>query len=465
MKPKMPQPALFGQFRNSLYCGDCLNELDRITNESVDLIYIDPPFYSQKYYEVIWDESAERYAFEDRWRGGRETYINYLIERIRKMRDKLNSTGSFWIHLDWHIAHYMKVELDKIFGQANLQNEIIWQRTSAHSDSKRFGHVHDTLFFYSKSDVFTWNPLFGPHSPEYVEKFYRFPDRTRGRYRLDHIIRSQSMGPRPNLSYEYKGYKPKWGWRVIREKLEKLDRDRRIEWSQTGRPYLRRYLNEMKGTALTSIWTDIKSVQAHAKERLGYPTQKPIALLERIVSATSNLGDLVLDAFCGCGTTMEAAQRLGRHWIGIDISQTAIRVVENRLRKIGAPAPQVVGLVETEEQLRRLDPFEFQNWAINAVQGRHSTRKIADMGIDGFTFLENHPIQVKRMDDVGRPVIDSLVGVLEREKDKKGMVIAFSFTRGAIGEVARLKRESGIEIQLLTCSQLLAGLSAKQMTL
>ena len=162
---------------------------------------------------------------------------------------------------------------------------------------------------------------------------------------------------------------------------------------------------------------------------------------------------------------MEAAHTLGRRWIGIDISHTAIRVVQNRLKSIGAPDPEVVGMVQTIDQLRHLDPFEFQNWAINAVQGRHSTRKIADLGIDGFTFLENHPIQVKRMDDVGRPVIDNFVGVLEREKDKKGMVIAFSFTRGAIGEVARLRRESGIEIQLLTCDQLMAGLSARQMTL
>lgn len=201
------------------------------------------------------------------------------------------------------------------------------------------------------------------------------------------------------------------------------------------------------------------------KKRGGYPTQKPLVLLERIISASSNLGDLVLDAFCGCGTTMEAAQNLGRGWIGIDLSQTAIRVVENRLRKIGAPPPEVIGLVQTEDQLRKLDPFEFQNWAINAVQGRHSTRKIADMGIDGFTFLENHPIQVKQMDSVGRPVIDSLVGVLEREKDKKGMVIAFGFTKGAIGEVSRLKRESAIDIHLLACSELLAGVSASQLVL
>ncbi|PYV03843.1 MAG: site-specific DNA-methyltransferase, partial [Acidobacteria bacterium] len=187
-------------------------------------------------------------------------------------------------------------------------------------DAKRLGHVHDTLLFYSKSETFTWNPLFGPHSAEYVGKFYRFTDPVRGLYRLDHIIRSQSMGPRPNLSYEYKSYKPQWGWRVEREKLKKLDADGRIEWSKTGRPYLRRYLKEMKGTALTSIWADIIPVRAHAKERLGYPTQKPLALLERIVRASSDPGDVVLDSYCGCGTTMAAAQKLGRKWIGIDIS-------------------------------------------------------------------------------------------------------------------------------------------------
>jgi len=454
----MDQQSLPGiSWRNQLYCGDCLSVLDMVPDGSVDLIYIDPPFYSQRVYETIWGEEAERFAFQDRWSGGINHYVNYLVTRIKKMYAKLKDTGSFYVHLDWHISHYMKVELDKLFGYANFQNEIIWQRTSAHSDAKRLGHVHDTLFFYSKSGTFTWNPLFGPHSPEYVQKFYRFNDPVRGRYRLDHIIRSQSMGPRPNLSYKYKGYRPEWGWRVTREKVEKLDADGRIEWSKTGRPYLRRYLNEMKGTALTSMWTDIVPVQAHAKERLGYPTQKPLALLERIITTTSNPSDLVMDAYCGCGTTMAAAQKLGRRWIGIDISQSAIRVVEGRLRKLGATNYEVCGTVKSLKELRALDPFEFQNWAINAVYGQHSPRKIADMGIDGFTFMERHPIQVKQMEHVGRPVMDAFAGVLQREKEKKGVIIAFGFTTGAVEEVARLEREDKIRIELVKCTDLIAG--------
>jgi tRNA G10 N-methylase Trm11 len=213
----------------------------------------------------------------------------------------------------------------------------------------------------------------------------------------------------------------------------------------------------MKGTALTSMWTDIVPVQAHAKERLGYPTQKPLALLERIVTASSNRGDLVMDAYCGCGTTLAAAQKLGRRWIGVDISQSAIRVVEQRLRKLGATNYEVHGLVKSIKELRALDPFEFQNWAINAVYGQHSPRKIADMGIDGFTFMERHPIQVKQMDHVGRPVIDAFAGALQREKEKRGMVIAFGFTSGAIDEVARLEREDKVRIELVKCSDLVAG--------
>ena len=412
MKPKLPQPALFSQSRNTLYCGDCLNELDRLPNESVDLIYIDPPFYSQKYYEIIWGESAERFAFKDRWEGGIHTYINYLADRCRKMFDKLKPAGSFYMHLDWHIGHYMKVELDKIFGYSNFQNEVIWYYRGAGVSKHRYGRRHDNIFFYTKGKSWTFNSDAArtPYAPATVERFKHYIGNVRG----ERDFGLQKLNPR--------------------------------------------------GKHPDDVW-EISIVAPSARDRLGYPTQKPLELLTRIVGVSSNPGDLVLDAFCGCGTTMEAAQRLGRRWIGIDISHTAIRVVENRLRIIGAPSPEVIGLVQTEKQLRSLDPFEFQNWAINAVQGRHSTRKISDMGIDGFTFLENHPIQVKRMDDVGRPVIDNLVGVLEREKDKKGMVIAFSFTRGAIGEVARLKRESGIEIQLLTCSQLLEGISASQMIL
>lgn len=390
--------------RNKLYCGDCLNELDRIEDGSVDLIYIDPPFYSKRYYEVIWGENAERFAFKDRWEGGIHTYLSYLVERVTKLYDKLKPTGSFYMHLDWHIGHYMKVELDKIFGYGNFQNELIWHYQTGGASKVRFSRKHDNIFWYTKSDKWTF------HGERVA-----IP-------RTEKALR-RARNPR--------------GARIAADDITKNPNDVLI----------------------------IQQMNPMARERLGYPTQKPVALLEVIVSASSNPGDLVLDAFCGCGTTMEAASRLGRHWIGIDHSHTAIRVVQNRLRKIGERAPEVFGMVETVDQLHALDPFEFQNWAINAVQGRHSTRKIADMGIDGFTFLENHPIQVKQTDAVGRPVIDSFVGVLEREKDKKGMVIAFGFTRGAIGEVARLKRESGINIRLLTSKQLLKGLSASEMVL
>jgi hypothetical protein len=214
------------------------------------------------------------------------------------------------------------------------------------------------------------------------------------------------------------------------------------------------YRPNPKGKHPEDWWLIQPIMPSDKRERLGYPTQKPLKLLEKIISSGTRQGDLVLDAFCGCGTTMEAAQLLNRRWIGIDISQSAIRVVQNRLKKVGAPPATVHNMVNSEQELAELSWQEFQTWAVDAVQGRHSPRKIADMGIDGFTFLENHPIQVKQMHAVGRPVIDNFVGVLHRQQEKKGLVIAFSFTRGAEAETARLLRESGIEITLLTCKRL-----------
>jgi SAM-dependent methyltransferase len=215
------------------------------------------------------------------------------------------------------------------------------------------------------------------------------------------------------------------------------------------------YRPNPKGKHPEDWWLIQPIMPSDKKERLGYPTQKPLALLDRIVKASSDEGDTVLDAFCGCGTTLEAAQRLGRRWIGIDISQSALRVVQNRLRKIGAPRAETHNMVQSVQELRELSWQEFQAWAVDAVQGRHSPRKIADMGIDGFTFLEHHPIQVKQMDAVGRPVIDNFVGVLAREREQKGMIIGIGFTKGAIAEVARLEREDKITIDLLTCKQIL----------
>jgi DNA modification methylase len=387
-----------------LYCGDCLSVLDIIADNSIDLVYIDPPFYSQRAYEIIWGEEAERFAFEDRWKGGINHYLNYLLTRIRKMYVKLKDSGSFYIHLDWHICHYMKVELDKLFGYNNFQNEVIWYYRGAGISKERYGRRHDNIFFYTKGKEWTFNPDAArtPYAPATVERFSHYI----GNVRDGRDFGEQSLNP--------------------------------------------------KGKHPDDVW-EISIIAPSAKARLGYPTQKPLQLLERIIGVSSNPGDTVLDAFCGCGTTMEAACNLDRQWIGIDISQSAVRVVEKRLRKAGCTGFEVHGLIGSLKQLHELDPFEFQNWAINAVYGQHSPKKIADMGIDGFTFMEHHPIQVKQMEHVGRPVIDNFTGVLQREKERRGLVIAFGFTSGAVDEVARLEREDKIKVELIKCSDLVAG--------
>src|ERR1700733_1473283 len=422
--------------RNHLYRGDCLSVLAPTPDESVDLVYIAPPFYSQRYYETFWEEDAERFAFEDRWKGGKETYLNYLVERVRKMHAKLKPTGLMFMHLDWHICHYMKVEMDRIFGYERFRNEIAWRRTPFSGSSKaraqQLPRSHDTIFLYSKGDEWHWNMPTLPYTQEYKRRF-KWKDE-RGYYRKT-LLKTYSE-----------------------QTLGRLKRDGRLVLpTRAGANYsYKQYLHESSGTRqVDDVWTDINMINPVARERTGYPTQKPMALLNRIIQMASNKGDVVLDAFCGCGTTLESSEANGRRWIGIDISQQALRVVQNRLRKIGSPRCEVHGMIELESDLQGLDWREFQMWAVEAVQGRHSPRKIADMGIDGFTFMENHPIQVKQSDSVGRPVIDNFVGVLERQKDKRGLIIAFDFTRGAEAEVARLRRESNIQIELIPCKRLL----------
>jgi DNA modification methylase len=407
-KDRHIQQFLSGSQNNHLYRGDCLSVLDRIEDNSVDLIYIDPPFYSQRYYERIWGEDAEKFAFEDRWRGGIQTYLNYLAERARKLYEKLSPTGNIYIHLDWHIVHYFKVEMDKICGYNNFLNEIIWCYETGGRATSSFPKKHDTILRYGKSK---------------------------------------------NANFYYENVALTRDFSTMHETVQTDFDGRKYQRNiKAGKEY--RYYND-RGVLPNDWWIDIQALNPAAKERLGYPTQKPLALLERIVNAATQPGNLVLDAFCGCGTTLEAAQRLGRRWIGIDISQSALRVVQNRLKKIGVPAAETHNMVQSVDELRELSWQEFQAWAVDAVQGRHSPRKIADMGIDGFTFLEHHPIQVKQMDGVGRPVIDNFVGVLARERESKGLVIGISFTRGAIAEVARLEREDKITIDLVTCKQIL----------
>jgi DNA modification methylase len=449
--------------KNLLICDDNLNALDDLIKKGikVDLIYLDPPFFSNKHYEVVWGDEAEVRSFKDRWAGGINVYIEWMRERVAKMLNVLKDNGSFYLHCDYHASHYLKIMLDEIFGGQKFINEIQWQRTSSHGDSKKWAHVHDTIFFYA-GDSFTWNPQYLAHDPTYVSNFYRYTD-SRGIYRLDHIIRSSSMGPRPNLAYEYKGYTPKWGWRMVREKIETLDKDKRIERSKSGRPYLKRYLHEQKGTLISSLWIDIPPVSPQAAERLGYPTQKPEGLLERIIKASSNKGDVVLDPFCGCGTAMAVSQCLGRKWIGIDISPTAINLIEKRLEKLGAIKNkdfETVNMPTTLSELRALEPFEFQNWVINEMRAKQSKKLSADFGLDGYydktIFTDKAGIQVKQSEHVGRNVVDNFETALSRAKFDKGFIVAFSFSKGSHEEVARKKKE-GVDIKLIKVEDLLLG--------
>jgi DNA modification methylase len=465
-----------------IYCGDNIDRLKNLPDACVDFIYIDPPFNSNRNYEVFWGETKEKRAFEDRHESTR-AYIDYMRPRCVELARVLKKAGSFYYHCDWHASHYVKVMLDQIFGENSFQNEIVWKRTSSHNDSKKWAHIHDTIFFYAGKG-FCWNPIFLGHDENYVKEFYRYDDE-RGKYRLDHIVRSASMGARPNLAYEYKGYKPEWGWRTMRSKLEILDKEGRIEWSKTGRPYLKRYLHEQKGTPASSFWDDIPPIQAQAAERLGYPTQKPLKLLERIIEASSKENDVVLDAFCGCGTALVAAQKLKRQWIGIDISPTACRVMAKRLRKDCAlPENEdlwaigrgfvVRDLPKSEEELRKYPPFEFENWAVVALGGIKNKTQVGDKGIDGRIFpvsaLDNapsakanelpleerfYPLQVKQKDKTGRPDIDAFETAMRRAKCEKGFFVSFDYTSDALREIDRFFREEHKIIIPLTVREIL----------
>ena len=276
----------------------------------MDLIYIDPPFNSNRNYEVFWGETKEKRAFEDRPR------IDAGVHRVhaapvRGTCPRPKRYGSFYYHCDWHASHYVKVMLDQIFGENNFQNEIIWRRTGTRSDAQRWNTVHDTIFFYSASRDFTWNPQHAEYSDEYLKSKYRYQDADGRRYRLDNMT---SPNPRPNMMYEWKGHaSPEKGWRYSRETMAKLDAEGRIWYpdAKSKRPQLKRYLSEMSGVSLGTVWTDIPPVNSQADERIGYPTQKPIPLLERIIGASSDPDDIVLDAFCGCGTALVAVVTAG----------------------------------------------------------------------------------------------------------------------------------------------------------
>ena len=456
---------------NQLILGDCLEVLKKTESESIDLIYLDPPFFSNRNYELIWGDAGEIRSFQDRWSGGIDHYIAWLKERVQEMHRVLKATGSIFLHCDWHANAEIKVLiLNKIFGENCFHGEIVWQRHNSHNDAKKkIAVLTDTIWYYSKSETFIYNPIYSEHSEKYKDNFYKYDDKNgKGFYALDNMA---SPNPRPNMMYEWRGfpYPPK-GWRYEKDTMQKLHNEDRIyypiksdgSYDITKRPRLKRYLKEQKGILLGNLWNDIQNVQAHSKERIGYPTQKPEALLERIIRCATNEGDIVLDPFVGGGTTVVVAEKLNRQWIGIDQSVAAVKISEFRLYKDSSlfSKPFVVQLHKYDyDTLRYKDAFEFETWIIAQFGGISNTKQKSDLGIDGRT-RDGKPIQVKRSENIGRNVIDNFISACKRYdknlfekhidlKETSGIIIAFSFGKGAIQEAARLKNEENLMIELV----------------
>jgi site-specific DNA-methyltransferase (adenine-specific) len=475
---------------NTLFYGDNLPILrDYIPDASVDLVYLDPPFNSQRTYNVLFrhesgkESESQIAAFEDTWhwnQSAEDTYhelmtrssddvgrvigalrdfigpsqmLAYLVMmavRLVELHRVLKPTGSLYLHCDPTASHYLKVLLDTIFSPHNFRNEIVWKRRTGSSSSvhksNKFGVCTDSIFFYLKSDQAALRPQYTFEAAgyqDYIDKHFRHVDESGRRYQIDNLA---NPAYRPNLIYEYKGYKPpRNGWAISKEKMEQWDKEGRLHFPDdiNGRIRRKRYLDELKGKPVQSLWDDIEPIGAHAAERLGYPTQKPLALLERIIQASSNPGDVVLDPFCGCGTAVAAAHKLDRRWIGIDITHLSIALQKYRLeqmfpgitfRVIGEPRS-----LHDAQQLAQEDRFQFQWWALSLITARphggdagsKQGKKGADRGIDGvITFFDDYSgkpkrviVQVKSGKVSSRDIRD-LVGAVEREKATNGIFIS-----------------------------------------
>ncbi len=430
----MSQASLFGAGGGpedrTLYYGDCLTWMTLWDDETVDLIYLDPPFNSNQKYNVLYRDrgagKAQYRAFDDTWHWnntaearlavyqgatarparravlglhqmlgecGMLAYLTYMAERLEQMKRLLKPTGSIFLHCDDTAVHHLRALMDLIFGANAFRNEIVWKRTGSHSDSKRLGRTGDRILFYGSKGV-NRDAVRVPLSPQYVEQKYRYRD-ARGRYREDNLTAKGLTGG--GYYYDFHGHSGPW--RYPKGRMLELEADDRIHFPKKagGVPAFKRYLTDNKGRYLSDVWTDIPPINSQAKERLGYPTQKPLKLLDRIIRASSNPGDMVLDPFCGCGTAVDAANRLDRRWAGIDISSFAIDLI--RERRMADKHVQVRGTpfdLAAAKKLARERPFEFESWAIMRMPGFvPNTVQVADGGVDGRSTLAVKPADHK----------------------------------------------------------------------
>jgi len=522
---------------NVLYYGDNLDVLRRhIKDETVDLIYLDPPFKSDQDYNILFAErngskaAAQIKAFDDTWHWDKASaaayeevvetgtqrvaqamrafrtflgesdmmaYLAMMAPRLVEMHRVLKPTGSIYLHCDPTAGAHLRLLMDAVFGPASMLNEIIWKRTHAHGGAIRFGPVHDEILYYSKTGDYKWNPQHVPYSSEYISNFFKFTDPDGRRYRLTILtgsgVRKGSSG-RPwqgidptsiGRHWAVPGYVrellPNLKTDEVQEALDRLDEIGRIVWPKKvgGTPAFKQYLDDMEGVGIQDVWTDIPPISSQAQERLGYPTQKPQALLERIIKASSNEGDLVLDPFCGCGTTIAVAQRLNRRWIGIDITHLAVALMKHRLHDMFGDKVQynVVGepvSLPDAKALAENDPYQFQWWALGLVGARPiEQKKGADRGIDGRLYFHDETDRKKRKTkqimlsvksgNVGVKDVRDLRGVVEREEAQIGVLICMEKpTRNMRREAAsagayKSPWGSHPRLQILTIEELLAG--------
>lgn len=380
------------EWRNRLIWGDKKYVLPSLLPEfagKVDLIYIDPPFDTGADFSftatvsdhpdasedgpVTFTKEAsiiEQKAYRDTWGRGLDSYLQWFYETAALLHELLQEAGSLYVHLDYHVAHYAKAALDEVFGADQFLNEIVWRRTGAHNDPGRYGNIHDVIFFYTKSENYTWNPQFTPHSEDAIENSFFYAEDAKGKiirlkkgeplpvcgFRRFQTVTLRSPNPRPNLYYIYKGYKPHPnGWSVNKIRMDQYDRENRLFYpsSKDGALRLKMYLDESPGVPTQDLWSDVKKLEASSLERVGYDTQKPEALLERIIRASSEEHNLVLDIFCGSGTTPAVAEKFNRRWIACDLGRFAIHTTRKRLLGIPGVKPFVV---------QNLGKYERQAW-------------------------------------------------------------------------------------------------------
>ena len=335
------------KFENEVLCGDSSKLIKKIPDNHVNLIYLDPPFFSKRNYEIV-TKDGQSNSFEDKWDDGIESYLDFMKNILSECHRVLDKKGSLYLHCDWHASHYLKVELDKIFGYKNFRNEIVWKRHNSHNDTKQgsklFGRIHDVILFYSKTTDYTWNPIYEPYSEEYTKKNYRHVEPETGRrYALGDL---SGPGGRSKGNPRYNFLEVTRYWRFSKINMMKLYKEGKIIQTKKGNvPLLKRYLDEMPGIMLQDVWDEVKSVQVSKKESVDYPTQKPERLLERIIQISSNEKDLVMDVMAGSGSTLVASKNLGRNFIGMDINKHACKIARNRIKSRGIDYELVNNLV------------------------------------------------------------------------------------------------------------------------